>query len=90
MTTPNHQPLDLPDYHVLVRQLSTRTTLAETGNGLETLHVIPYQIDSGPAKGSKRTVEVAGDQFTPADVEQAIREDLAAVHLIGQLGGGNA
>ncbi len=80
---PDH---DLPAFHVIGDQITTKTTLASTGNGLATVHVVPYVIDDGPAKGHTGTVDVPPDEFTPDGVMQALREHISNVHGIAAIG----
>jgi len=63
------------------------TRLAEGGAGIEDIHVIRYQVDSGPAKGQKRVVRVTDDQFTEDGVRAAIEADLANVHAVAGIKG---
>lgn len=77
---------ELPDWHVLGDQIREESSLAPSGQGIETLWQVPYMIDSGPAKGSQHVVRLDPRQFTPADVEQAIREHLSNVHGVAGLG----
>jgi hypothetical protein len=86
MTEPMPDPPGLPSWHVLADQIATETTLLPGAAGLAQVHVIPYQIDTGPAKGLVRKVRVAPSDFVPASVREAIIEDLATVHSVSQLG----
>lgn len=86
MTTPVPIPDYLPAWHVLGDQIATNTTLLPGAAGLAQVHDIPYMIDSGPAKGLIRHVQVSPSEFTPDSVQAAIVEDLSATHLIASLG----
>jgi hypothetical protein len=77
---------DLPDYHVLGDQIREDTTLHPSGNGLLTVHEVPFRIDSGPAKGSQHVVRVEPADFTPAAVKAAIEEHLSNIHGVASLG----
>lgn len=85
MTTPLPIPDGLPAWHVLGDQIATTETLLPGAAGLAWVHDIPYQIDSGPAKGLVRHVRVNPDEFTPAAVQDAIVVDLSATHGIASL-----
>ena len=73
-------------YHVIGESMSTDTRLNQAGNNIEDVHVIPYQIDSGPAKGAVRHVKVPhGSQYTPENVKAAIEDDVNTAHAIASL-----
>ena len=86
MTEPTPIPPDLPQWRVNGDQIKTETTLAPGMSGLQQVHVIPYTILTGPARGLVREVRVAPADFTPGNVQEAIVEDLSTVHGITQLG----
>jgi hypothetical protein len=75
---------EVPAWHVLGDQIRKEDTLA--GGGLAEVYVIPYSIDSGPAKGHKGSVRVAVDDYTPDEVERAVVDEVATTHAIGTLG----
>lgn len=85
MTSPLPIPDNLPAWHVLGDQIATNTTLLPGAAGLAQVHDIPYMIDSGPAKGLIRHVQVSPADFTPATVQDQIVQDLSATHLIASL-----
>ena len=78
----------LAAYHVVGSAFSIETRLNEAGTGIEDVHVIPYVIDSGPAKGQRRSVKVPESQYNLDGVRTAIESDLNTTHQIAQLGGG--
>ena len=80
----------LAAYHVLGDAISTETQLNPAGTGIQDVHVIPYMIDSGPAKGTTRSVKVTPQNYTTDGVKQAIEADLNVTHQIASLnqGGG--
>lgn len=81
---------ELPDWHVLGNQVRKDTTLADSGSGLQTVFNVPFQIDSGPARGAIHSVDVGPDDLTEDRVQQAIEEHLNNLHRVAQLGKGNA
>lgn len=76
----------LAAYHLLPAAITTETQLNAAGTGIEDVHVVPYVIDSGPAKGLRRTVKVSAAEYTPDGVKLAIESDLDNTHQIAQLG----
>lgn len=80
MTTP-----DIPNWHVEAAGIREETQLPEHGTGLQLVHVVPYVIDSGPARGHHGVVRVSEDDFTADMVGQAIDADVLAHHLIAPL-----
>lgn len=86
MTSPLPIPDNLPSWHVLGDQIATAETLLPGAAGLAWVHDVPYQIDSGPAKGLVRHVRVSPDDFNPAAVQDAVVADLSATHGIASLG----
>lgn len=80
----------LPHWHVEGQQIRQETTLAPSGSGLVTHWVVPYTIDDGPAKGTTHVVYVDPRRFTPAEVKQAVTEDLNSVHGVASLNSRNA
>lgn len=80
----------IPRWHVDGAAVRQETTLGPAGSGLITQWVIPYIVDEGPAKGTTHEVRVTPADFTPHNVEQAIRVSLSAVHGVASLRHGNA
>jgi hypothetical protein len=74
-------------YHVLVNQVRTEDTLLPGNAGLQEVHVIPYSVDSGPAKGHSGTIRVPTGQETPAEVDRLIRAKIGTLHEYDKLGG---
>lgn len=72
-------------YHVIGSGMSTETRLNEAGTGIEDVHVVPYQIDSGPAQGARRTVKVPHSQYTADNVKAAVEDDLGTAHDVASL-----
>lgn len=85
MTSPLPIPEGLPAWHVLGDQITTNTTLLPGAAGLAQVHDIPYMVDSGPARGLIRHVQVRPEDFVPATVQDAIVADLSATHGIASL-----
>lgn len=79
--------VDLPSWHVLGDQVREEETLAPTGTGLKREYIVPYMIDSGPAKGSTQQIRVLPADFTPDQVRAEIEQHLAALHGVAMLGG---
>jgi hypothetical protein len=75
---------EVPAWHVLADQIRKEDTLA--GGGLSEVYVVPYSIDSGPAKGHTGSVRVATDDYTPEEVERIVTDEVATTHAIGNLG----
>lgn len=76
----------LPEWHVVGAGIRQEETLADSGNGLQRMYVIPYVIDSGPAKGHQGVVRVTPEEFTPVRVQQAVESVISAAHLVADLG----
>jgi hypothetical protein len=89
MTTPGAGPPKIPDWHVLAKQVRKETQLGGGNGGLEWVYVVPYVIDSGPAKGATHHVTVDASDYTPASVQAAIDDDAATHEGVGNLGRGN-
>jgi hypothetical protein len=75
----------LAAYHVIGSAITTETQLNSAGTGIEDVHVVPYVIDSGPAKGTRRSVKVTDTDYSPDSVQAAIEADLDATHQIAGL-----
>jgi hypothetical protein len=73
-------------YHVTAPPFPVEPQLMANGMGIEDVHVIPYQIDSGPAKGHKGTVKVPHANFTPDTVKAAIETDVNTNHDVASIG----
>lgn len=80
---------DIPHWHVLGNQIREEDTLPASGPGLVHVHVVPYMIDSGPAKGQTGEVRVPDEDYVPATVESMINAKTSTTHAIGGLGHGN-
>lgn len=72
-------------YHVIGTGMSMEPRLNDTGTGIEDVHVVPYQIDSGPAKGHKGTVKIPHAQFTADQVRGAVEADVDMHHQVASL-----
>lgn len=72
-------------YHVLGDSITTETRLNPAGTGIEDMHVVPYVIDSGPAKGSRRTLKFPTSMYNPASVKAAIEQDVDNTHNVASL-----
>jgi hypothetical protein len=73
-------------YKILGDGITVEPQLNSSGTGIIDLHVIPYEILSGPAAGTRRTVKVTAPNYTAAQVKQAVEADLTATHQIASLG----
>lgn len=80
---------ETPGWHVLGSQIREETVLATNGTGLQLEYVVPYAIDSGPAKGHQAAVHILPGDYTPAAVQQAITDAVNTTHGIASLGKGN-
>jgi len=72
-------------YHVLGDEITQTTTLKAGGTGITDVYEIPYVIDSGPAMGHRGTVQIAANQFNPANVKEAIEAQVGAVHDVANI-----
>jgi hypothetical protein len=72
-------------YHVGRPPYPLEPRLSESGTGIEDVHVIPYHIDSGPAKGHKGTVKIPHADFTVDNVRSAIETDVDMHHQIAAI-----
>lgn len=90
MTATDPGPPETPDFQVLGPQIREDTTLGPGNAGLVTEYVVPYKITSGPAQGHQGSVRVAPEDFTPARVEQEVRDAVATVHGIAGIGQSSA
>lgn len=69
-------------YHVGSPPYRVEPQLAENGTGITDVHVIPYVIDSGPAKGHQGTVKIPHASFTVDTVKQAVESDVDVHHQV--------
>jgi len=76
---------EAPHWHVDGPNIREETTLGGPGQGLVHQWVVPFIVDSGPAKGSQHEVRVSPADFTAAGVKQAIAETLNSVHQTASL-----
>lgn len=72
-------------YHVIGSAMPIETRLNDSGTGIEDVHVVTYMIDSGPARGQKRTVKVPDANWNTGDVKAAIEGDLETAHGVAGL-----
>lgn len=77
---------ETPAWHVLGDQIREETVLAPSGTGLQMQYVVPYTIDSGPAKGHQAAVRIAPGDYTEAGVQAAITDAVRTTHGIAGLG----
>ena len=80
----------LPDWHVDSANVHQETTLGTGNSGLVTQWVVPFVLDSGPAKGSTHEVRVDPRDFTASGVADAIKTSLNDIHGVTSLTSGNA
>jgi hypothetical protein len=78
---------DTPTWHVDSPGVRQTTALGAHGNGLVSQWIVPYVIDSGPAKGTTHEVTVPAADFTPESVKSAITDHLSNVHGVASLSG---
>lgn len=64
-------------WHVVNQTLTTE--LSDQGAGFQSVWAVQYVIDTGPAKGTKGTVNVPAEQHNAETVKSAI--DAAVYHL---------
>lgn len=76
---------DVPDWHVVGAGIREENELAPHGAGIRLVHVVPYVIDSGPAKGHHGVVRVEPHDYTPAGVEEAINTAVSRTHGVSDL-----
>jgi hypothetical protein len=72
-------------YHVGKPPYQMEPRLNENGTGIEDVHVIPYVIDSGPAKGHKGQVKVPHAEFNVDTTRAMIEEQVDTHHDIAGL-----
>jgi hypothetical protein len=80
---------EVPSWHVLADKIREEDTIGDVGQGLIHVHIIPYRIDSGPARGQFGEIRVPDEDYTPDTVEGMINAKTATTHAIGGLKGGN-
>jgi len=68
----------MPDMWHIVAQ-SQDTVLSDTGPGFETVWEVTYQVDSGPAVGTKGKVRIPVGQYNAELVKNTV--DAAVYHL---------
>lgn len=77
-------PPEVPAWHVLGDQIRSEDTMGATG--LIPVHVVPYMIDAGPAKGHQGVAKFTADDYTPEEVQREIEAQVANTHSIADLG----
>lgn len=70
-------------WHVISQNLTT--TISESGTGFESVWEVRYQIDSGPASGTRSMVRVPAAQYNADVVKQAIDAQVYHVHNVASL-----
>lgn len=73
-------------YRVIGANITTETRLHPNGTGIQDVHVVPYRIESGPAKGVIRSVKVPTEEFNADNVKLAIEDDVNKTHDIASIG----
>lgn len=73
-------------YHVGKPPYKLEPQLSESGTGIVDVHVIPYHIDSGPAKGHHGHVKIPHPEFTVETTRAAIESDVDMHHDIAGIG----
>lgn len=75
-------------YHVVGDGMKLDTRLNQAGTGLEDIHVVPYQIDSGPAAGITRHVKIPHSTWQNQGanaVQAAIEDDVNMAHDVASI-----
>ena len=77
--------MDNISWHVIGDQITQTTTLKPGGGGIQDVYEVPYEIDSGPARGHSGKVTIAAAAFNPQTVKEAIAAQIGAVHDVAGL-----
>lgn len=72
-------------WHVVPGMTQQTTELSPTGAGLRDVEKVTYQIDSGPAAGTQRTVTIPIELYTAENVKAAIEQDVTNVDSVASL-----
>lgn len=73
-------------YRVHGGAIHTESQLNEAGTGIEDVHVVPFTIDSGPARGHRGQVKVPHSQWSPETASAALDDEVNRVHAVASLG----
>lgn len=73
------------EWHILPMSQRLQTELTGVGTGFQSVWEVNYQIDSGPAAGTRGQVRVPAAQYTPEVVSAAIAEQVKKVHGVASL-----
>lgn len=79
--------MDNATWHVVGDQIVQTSTLKPGGGGIIDVYEVPYVIDSGPAKGHTGRVSIAANNFTKANVAEAVQQQVNAVHDVATVTG---
>lgn len=79
--------MDAVTWHVLGDQITQTTTLKAGGGGIRDVYQVPYMIDTGPAAGHTGIVTIDATAFNTANVSEAIRQQVGAVHAVADIKG---
>lgn len=77
-------PPEVPAWHVLGDQIRSEDSMGATG--LIPVYVVPYMIDSGPAKGHQGVAKFTVDDYNPDEVQREIEAQVATTHSVADLG----
>jgi hypothetical protein len=72
-------------YHVHGDGMTLEPQLNPSGTGIVDVHVVPYTIDSGPAKGHRGAVKVPHPQWSPESARAAIEADVDTHHDVASI-----
>lgn len=70
-------------WHVVSQRQDT--IISETGPGFETVWEVTYQVDSGPASGTRGVVRVPVARYNAETVRDAINAAVFHVDAVGNL-----
>ena len=61
------------------------TEISDTGPGFQTVWIVRYQVDSGPATGTRGEVHIPADRYNADLVKSAIDAAVYHVDKVGNL-----
>lgn len=72
-------------WHVLPQSQRLTTTLTGVGTGFQDVWEVPFEIDSGPAQGTRGTARIPAAQYNEQTVMATIGELVTRMHAIQSL-----
>jgi hypothetical protein len=72
-------------YHVVGDAMALEPRLNAAGTGIEDVHVVPYVIDSGPARGHRGAVKVPHPHWSPEAARAAVEADVDTHHDVASI-----